>query len=159
MSSNNQTVHEDKTRDSEILAYRFQFEVSGIIEATEVISVSGFDLNVEAQSVNVSIGSKQATVKIPGKTGGVGPLQIRRALTSNMDFWDWTEAVLNATTSSDYRYNGRVTMYNSTGTPVGEWVFENAWPSAVSLGGLDSSGSGVAMEDLTIQIETLYYTG
>ena len=159
MSSNNQSVHEDKTRDSEILAYRFQFEVSGIIEATDVVSVSGFDLNVEAQTINVSSGSKQSIVKIPGKTGSVGPLQIRRALTSNMDFWKWVDATLNATSPSDYRYNGRVTMYNSKGTPVGEWVFENAWPSAVSLGGLDSSGSGVAMEDLTIQIETLYYAG
>ena len=157
MSSGNQAVSNDSTRDSEILAYRFQFEVSGVIEATEVVSVSGFDLSIDAQIKMESDGSKQHIIKIPGQTGQVGPLQIRRALTSNMDFWDWMEDVVDSKDPSSYRYNGRVTMYNSKGTPVGEWIFENAWPSAVSLSGLDSSSSGVAMEDLTIQIETLYY--
>ena len=157
MSSSNQMVSTDKTRDTEILAYRFQFEVSGVVEATEVVSVSGFDLSIDVQTKSESEGSKQAVSKLPGQTGQVGPLQITRALTSNMDFWDWTEDVLNAKSPSDYRYNGRVTVYNSIGTPVGEWIFENAWPSAVSLGGLDSSSSGVAMENLTIQIETLYW--
>ena len=159
MGSGNQAVSTDPTRDSEILAYRFKFEVSGVIEASEVVSVSGFDLSIDVQTKNESDGSKQRVVKMPGQTGQVGPLQIRRALTSNMDFWDWMESVVDAKDPKSYRHNGRVTMYNSKGTPVGEWIFENAWPSAVSLGGLDSSSSAVAMEDLTIQVETLYYYG
>jgi len=159
MASGNQAVSSDSTRDSEILAYRFSFEVSGAVEATEVVSVSGFDLSIDAQVKMESEGSKQHIIKLPGQTGQVGPLQIRRALTSNMDFWDWMEKVVDGKSPSDYRYNGRVTMFNSKGAPVGEWIFENAWPSAVSLSGLDSSSSAVAMEDLTIQIETLYYYG
>ena len=80
---------------------------------------------------------------------------LERELTTDMEMWDWFEAVRNG---SDFRFNASLTALDDTFTAVAQWNLINCWPSEV-YAMLSRTGTGpytpLMRERTVLAIETL----
>lgn len=143
----------DAVTGDPLVGFNFGLEVSGIMSGY-FTSVSGLGDTSEVAEHNV-VGESGLEVvrKIPGRITN-SDITLKRAITTNMDAWDWRKMVENGNVS-EARKNGSIIMYSQEGDEVARWNFERAWPSKIEADSIDSGGSTVMQESITIVFETL----
>lgn len=105
---------------------------------------------------------------IPGKTTleTLTVTYIDVASVDQQPLWSWLASIYNyndpvrmwsASKRSDYSGTGILVMYDTTGTPLEQWVMLDCWPKAVNFGDLDMSSSEEATIELTLRYSSLQY--
>jgi phage tail-like protein len=146
----------DAVTGDPIVSFNFEVDVQGMLTGF-FTSVSGLGGTSEvAEHLVVGTGGVQVVRKIPGRFEG-GAITLKRAITANMDAWEWRKLVENGHVS-DARRNGSIIMYDQEGSPVAQWDFTEAWPSKIEADSMDSGGSTVTQETVTLVYETLTRT-
>jgi hypothetical protein len=75
----------------------------------------------------------------------------------------WIKEVYDPQQGQFYPPNSRrlikecwLTLYDGCGTPIEQWIFEDAWPQSVNFQQLDMTQSGVLMCDITLRYTRAY---
>jgi phage tail-like protein len=136
-----------------IVSFNFGLEVQGIIDGF-FTSVSGLGGSSEvAEEKLIGPNGIQVVRKHPARFEG-GEITLKRAISDNMDAWKWRKMVETGKVA-EARSNGSVFLYDQEGNPVSQWDFTEGWPSKIEADSLDSGGSAVPQETITIVYETL----
>lgn len=143
----------DSVTGDPVVSFNFEVDAGGMLTGY-FTSVSGLGGTSEvAEHLVVGVGGIQVVRKIPGRYEG-GEITLKRAVTANMDAWEWRKMVENGKVA-EARRNGSIIMYDQEGAPVAQWDFTEAWPSKIEADSLDSGGSAVTQESITLVYETL----
>ena len=129
--------------------FRFLVEIEGVTQA-------GFaecdGLTSEVEVIEYREGGDVSSVrKIPGLTK-YSNITLKRGLTNSRDLYDWH---LSAVRGSVERKNGSIIVLDDGGQEAVRWNFSNGWPSKYEGPSLCAKGNNVAIETLTITIESL----
>ena len=89
-------------------------------------------------------------IKIPGRLTWTD-ITLRRIVTSDTQLSEWRKLVEDSDVVNA-RADGQITIFDSTGNPIGIWQFERGWPSEITT---RSDGDGLALEEITITHEGL----
>lgn len=110
-------------------------------------------LAVEIQVVEVSLSSKDTvTRKRPGTTK-YSEITLKRTLSSDKSFWTWIKGICDG--KPDFRTGGAIMMFDIGGTMIGNWTFDNAWPSKWTASDLSVDTDDPMQEEVTLQVELL----
>lgn len=127
--------------------YRFLLEIDGITQAG-FTECTGLGSDVEV--VEYREGGDAATVrKLPGKVS-YPDLVLKWGLTDSRELYDWHFMALNGEID---RKNGSIVVLDDVGEEAVRWNFEQAWPSKWKGPDANSTGSEVAIEELTVSCE------
>lgn len=110
-----------------------------------------------------------AKTYIPGKTTleTLTVTYIDVATVDQQPLWSWLASVYNyndpvkmhsASKRSDYSGTGILVMYDTTGTPLEQWVMIDCWPKGVNFGDLSMEDSEPAEIELTLRYSAIKYT-
>ncbi|MCA1668261.1 MAG: phage tail protein [Thermomicrobia bacterium] len=121
-------------------------------------SVDGLERKVEVVKLTQATKEgKSLTKHVMGNTTLGGELTLKRAMTANMEMWDWRKLVEEGK-MKDARVNGTITLYDSEGKATAEWNVTNAWPSSVSGPDISAKSNEAAIETVVIVHEGLMRT-
>lgn len=136
-----------------LTTFSFAVEIDGV-EVAAFKEASGID------STNEVIEYKESTTegrmiirKVPGSKSW-SDVTLRRRLDDSQAFWEWRQQVLDGDIDSARR-NGSIVLFDSMGTEVARWNFENGWPSNWKGADLDAGANDIAVEEVTIAHEGL----
>ena len=87
-------------------------------------------------------------------TTSYGDITLKRPLSNNKEFYDWTQEVV-AGKQATFRRTGSVVLHDMTGKEVGRWEFTMAFPKKWSASDLDVGSDDVMVEEITLAIEGL----
>ena len=127
----------------------FIVEIDGIASSsfTHVEGVSGTTEVIEYRE-----GNEQNTVRLfPGLTR-YGPITLKRGLSDNSELWDWYES--NIDEPVDARSMSIIFLDRCRNEQV-RYIFAECWPSDYYIEPLDSNPSGIAIEVIVIQCESM----
>lgn len=115
--------------------------------------VSGLGVEINVVEFTTT-GPKGDTVirKRPGTTK-YSELSLKRTLSPDKSFWEWFKSIRDG--KKDFRANGAIMMFDISGTVIGNWKFENAWPSKWSASDLSVDTDDPMQEEITLQVEML----
>ncbi len=136
-----------------LIGSRFSIEMDGVSMAY-FQEVSGFSNETELIDDKV-VGNNGQTVvrKLPGQLTW-GPITLKRGLTSDMELWNWRQAVIEGDTPN-MRRNGSLIMFNHNQEEVSRYNFFDAWPSKWTGPAGNAGDTAVAVEEIEIQYESL----
>lgn len=137
-----------------MVGFNYSVDAGGMLTGF-FTSVSGLgnSSEVTTELVMAADGKNQVVMKQPGRHEG-GEISLKRGITSNMDAWTWRKMVEDGNYVGA-RTNGSIYMYDQTGAVIGQWDFTQAWPSKIDTDSLDTGGSGVISETITLVYESL----
>ncbi|MEQ8437404.1 MAG: phage tail protein [Ilumatobacter fluminis] len=137
-------------QDDELIGSWFEVKLDNGV--TGMFSdVSG--LAIEVQVVEQTLSAQDtATRKRPGTTK-YQEITLKRTLSPDKKFWEWAKSIRDG--KADFRTNGAVMLYDIAGTIIGNWRFENAWPSKWSASDLSVDTDDLMQEEVTLQVELL----
>ncbi len=139
------------TSEDALIGSRFAIDIDGVTMAY-FESASGFSSETELVEQKVVMSNGVTVVrKIPGQLTW-GPLTLTRGVTTDMEFWNWRQAVIDGDTNG-MRRNCSLIMYDHTGAEKLRYNFEAAWPSKWSGPDVKADDSSVVIETLEIQYE------
>ena len=127
----------------------FVVEIDGIASSsfTHVEGVSSTTEVVEYRE-----GTEQNIVRLfPGLTR-YGPITLKRGLSDNSELWDWYES--NIDDPVDTRAMSIIFLDRGRNEQV-RYNFADCWPSDYYIEPLDSNPSGIAIEVIVIQCESM----
>lgn len=127
----------------------FIVEIDGIVSSS-FISVEGIGTEMEVIEFQQGSGSKEVQL-LPG-VSRAGPLTLRRGVTENTELWDWYETVRDG--SVDRRAMS-VVLQDHAREEKARYNFDECWPSEYGIEKLEAIPSGVAVEVLVVQCETM----
>lgn len=113
------------------------------------IGISG--LVSENEVLEFREGTGDGIVKIPGDAR-FGDITLVRGLTGIDALWEWRLEVVDGVFE---RRNGTIIFYDSMGAEVQRWNFINGWPSKWEGPTLTPGSNVVAVESITITVESL----
>lgn len=136
-------------REDPLVAFKFGLEIEGKLSGY-FATVSGIGSQSEVIENKISNPETGETIiqKIPGRLAWTD-VTLRRGVTSNVDVWDWRQAVVQGKIE-DARTNCSIVAYNQANEEIGRWNFENAWPSRVTGPEMDSGSQAYMIEEITI---------
>lgn len=141
------------TSENVLTGFQFSLEVDGVGRKT-FTSIDGIGITVESiETWGSDAGAKIFEQKIAGKTS-YSDLTIVANMTPDSFLRDWRLEVVQGKYSG-YRRNGSVVMYDTELTEQARFNFENAWPSAWSLGSLTAGSSAALTETVTVVVERI----
>lgn len=91
--------------------------------------------------------------KVPGAKKW-SDIVLKRRVDDSLALWEWRQQVLDGDIDSARR-NGSLVIYDSMGTEVARWNFENGWPSNWKGSDLNAGSDEIAVEEVTISHEGL----
>jgi phage tail-like protein len=142
-------------RDDPYSALNFEVVFAGVFDDGKAVSGSFaevFGLDVSIETIEYRNGSEDATVrKIPGLRKFTN-VTLKRGITGDLGFWNWTKAVMNGQV---LRANGTITLLDEARQPVMTWKIRRAWPCKLSGPALNAKGNDVAIETLELCHEGL----
>lgn len=141
-------ITKDTITGDPFVSYNFALDLGGkaIGYFTEC---SGLGSENEVTEMKLTAqGDKEAVRKIPGRLKW-GDITLKRGLTTNLDIWQWRQAVERGNVDSA-RINGSIMMYDNIGTLIAQWDFVRAWPSKLSGPSLNTESSAAGIEEVTI---------
>jgi phage tail-like protein len=128
------------------------------------LTAGGQDIGLFRDLVTMSSGADPATlVNTAGDRNVKTLLPAKRppdfvvlshGLTSSTEIQAWHDLVLDGNVAGA-RKDAVLTLYDSAHQPVARYHLENAWPSKVELGELESGTTQVVMETVTIVCERI----
>ncbi|MEX1018381.1 MAG: phage tail protein [Litorilinea sp.] len=136
-----------------LVGFQFSLDVNGMTGYFTEVSGIGSENAVVTHKV-VTTDAKEVTLQIPGRVEW-GEVTLKRGLTTNIEFWEWREAVVTGTVATA-RQDCTITMYDREYAPVVVWNLVNAWPSKLSGPSIASDSNDFTIEELTIVHEGLY---
>jgi phage tail-like protein len=83
---------------------------------------------------------------------GFGPIVLTRGMATDTSLWDWYH---NIVTGIPDRRDGSVFLMNEIGVDIFEWDFTAAWPNTITGPSMDASANAVALEVLTLVVESI----
>ena len=124
-----------------------------------VLTADGHDVASFRDLVTMSSGADPATLVSTSGDRNVRTLLpakrspdfvvLQHALTTSTEIQAWHDLVLNGDVAGA-RKDTTLTMYAADGTPVARYHLENAWPSKLELGELESGTTQLVMETVTV---------
>ena len=140
---------EGPAQDVELVGSWFSVELDNGIEGF-FSEVTGLDYEVEVIEITDTKSGDTTTRKRPGTTS-YSDLTLKRTLSADKSFWDWTKKIRDGKT--DYRTNGAVVVFDMSGKEMARWTVTNDWPSKWSASDLDVGSDDLMEEDVTLQCE------
>lgn len=136
-------------REDPLVAFKFGLEIEGKLSGF-FATVSGIGSQSEVIENKISNPETGETIiqKIPGRLAWTDVV-LRRGVTSNVDVWDWRQAVVQGKIE-DARTNCSIVAYNQGNEEIARWNFENAWPSRVTGPEMDAGSQMYMIEEITI---------
>jgi phage tail-like protein len=136
-------------REDPLVAFKFGLEIEGKLGGF-FATVSGIGSQSEVIENKISNPETGETIvqKIPGRLAWTD-VTLRRGVTSNVDVWDWRQAVVQGKIE-DARTNCSIVAYNQGNEEIARWNFENAWPSRVTGPEMDAGSQTYMIEEITI---------
>ncbi|MEE8392167.1 MAG: phage tail protein [Anaerolineae bacterium] len=141
-------------REDPLVAFKFGLEIEGKL-AGYFQTVSGIGSESEIIEHKIVDDNTGETInqKIPGRLTWTD-VTLKRGVTSNIDVWEWRQEVVDGKVD-DARTNCSIVAYNQTNDEVARWNLENAWPSKIAGPEMDSGGTDLMVEEMTIVHEGL----
>lgn len=136
-----------------LVSFQFALEINDMTGYFTEVSGIVFDNAVATHKV-VTPNGKEVVLQVPGRADG-GELTLKRGLTTNTEFWEWREMVINGQVA-EARVDGSIVMFNREYEEVRRWSFVNAWPSKISGPQISADSNDLTIEELTIVHEGLY---
>lgn len=136
-----------------LVGFSFSLDVQGTISGY-FTEISG--LGSESEIVEHKVTSPEGRdiiQKIPGRTKYTD-VTLKRGVTSSMDIWAWRKKVEDGDIVGA-RKNGTITMYDQAMTAVAKWNIIRCWPTKISGPSMNSDGSSVTIEELSITFEEM----
>ncbi len=142
--------------DAEVLAgYNFKIEV-GSVAIAEFKEVSGLETAVEVITHEVVTAEGHHVIrKLPGRRL-TGDITCRRGLSSDKQWWDWLKKI---DTAAPDRMDGSIVVYDNAGGEQARFNFMQAWPSKVSVSGMNSASNEILMEEVVLTHEGIEMPG
>ncbi|MHB8644180.1 MAG: phage tail protein [Thermomicrobiales bacterium] len=113
-------------------------------------SIDGLEGKVElVKLTQATKEGKSITVHTVGNSSVGGEVTLKRAMTSNMEMWDWRKLIEEGELTKA-RVNGTITLYDTAGKANAKWDLSNCWPSSVSGPDLTAKDNSPAMETVVI---------
>jgi phage tail-like protein len=136
-----------------LAGYSFSVEIDQTIIA-QFKEVSGISAEIQTiEHRENKVGGLPVMKKLPGAKKW-GDLTLKRGRTDSSALWDWIKKVQDGDIDGA-RKNGSIVLYDYKHGEVARFNFVGAWPSKVSLGGLNAGGNDVLVEECTITHEGL----
>jgi phage tail-like protein len=136
-----------------LIGAHFALDVDGVVSAF-FAEASGFNNKSEVVTHSaVDEKGKQVLHKIPGNLS-YDDLVLRRGITDSVALWEWRKKVIDGDVIHA-RANGSVIMYNQHGDEMARWNFVNGWPSGWKGPDVKADDNAVALEEVTITVESL----
>ena len=130
-------------------SYNFLVEIDGVT-TSGFLSVDGLESTSDV--VAYREGSEDITSrKLPGLRH-VSNIVLRRGLTDSTDLWEWRKKVIDGRTECQ---SGAIVILNEAREEAVRFSFRGAWPCRYSIGRLDATDKGVAIEEIEMVIEYL----
>lgn len=118
-------------------------------------SIDGLESKVEVNKLMQSTkDGKSTVVHQVGNSNLGGEVTLKRAMTSNMEMWDWRKLVEEGKIP-EARVNGTITIYDNAGVAKAKWDLTACWPSSVTGPDLTTKSNEPAMETIIIVHEGL----
>lgn len=131
----------------------FFVEVDGVTVA-QFKEATGIDSETAVIEYKESTANGKLLIrKVPGAPKWAD-IVLKRRLDDSKSLWDWRQVVLNGDIDGARR-NGSIVIYDSMGTEVARWNFENGWPSHWKGSDLNAGSDEIVVEELTITHEGL----
>lgn len=134
-------------REDPLIDYRFGLEIEGRLVAY-FTSVSGMGSESEVVEHKIVSETGQIIQLIPGQVSWT-PITLSRGLTSNLDVWEWRQAVVDGR-MEEVHTNCSIVVYDAANQEVARWNLKNAWPSAVSAPAAEDESTEYMVESITI---------
>lgn len=133
--------------------YAFQVEVDGVTIA-QFKEASGLSQEISViEHQENKPGAIPVTKKLPG-IAKWGDITLKRGQTNDAGWWKWMKEVSEGKIDSARR-NASIVLYDyERGEQLRFNVF-NAWPSKLTVGGLQAGGTEVVVEEVTLVHEGL----
>lgn len=141
-------------REDPLVAFKFGLEIEGKL-AGYFQTVSGIGSESEVIEHKIVDDNTGETInqKIPGRLTWTD-ITLKRGVTSSIDVWEWRQEVVDGKVD-DARTNCSIVAYNQANDEVARWNLESAWPSKVVGPEMDSGGTDLMVEEMTIVHEGL----
>ena len=136
-----------------LVGFQFALDVNDMTGYFTEVSGIGSENAVVTHKV-VTAEGKEVTLQIPGRVEW-GEITLKRGLTTNIEFWDWREAVVLGTVAAA-RKDCTITMFDREYAGVVTWTLINAWPSKISGPSIAADSNDFTIEELTLVHEGLY---
>jgi phage tail-like protein len=132
-------------------AFRFVVQIDGVTEAvfTEC-TLPILEVEVHQQMEG---GLNDAVHQIPGRVKA-GKITLKRGMTTSSELLSWYMDIVQGKISNSQRKIS-VVMYDSLGSEVMRWNFQNAFPSKWTGPAFASERSQVAIETLELVYQTM----
>jgi phage tail-like protein len=133
--------------------YAWQVEVDQVTIA-QFKEVSGLSAEIQVIEYKANkAGGIPVIKKLPGSRKW-GDITLKRGKTDDPGWWKWMQEVQEGKIESARR-NASVVLYDYERGERARFNIINAWPSKVSIGGLQAGASDVAIEEVTLVHEGL----
>jgi phage tail-like protein len=120
-------------------------------------SIDGLESKVEVNKLTQATKEgKSITIHQVANSALGGQVTLKRAMTSNMEMWDWRKLVEEGKLK-DARVNGTITIFDNSAEmkATAKWDLTNCWPSSVTGPDLSTKGNDPAIETIVIEHEGL----
>lgn len=144
------TVVTGALQDEELIGSWFTVKLDNGVTG-KFSDVSG--LTIEVQVVETTLSDTDtATRKRPGTTK-YQEINLKRTLSPDKGFWNWAKSIRDG--KKDFRTSGAIMLFDISGAMIGNWTFQNAWPSKWSASDLSVDTDDLMQEEVTLQVELL----
>ncbi|MBE9182826.1 phage tail protein [Oculatella sp. LEGE 06141] len=135
---------------------RFYIEVGGTI-AAEFTECSGISVQVKKEVYFEGGVNEQQRIRLGHAE--FADVTLKRGITDNMGFWEWTSQVFTEGTNQGggktSRHNVNILVFDQSGKIMQSWTLIGAVPVAWKVPALQASGNTVVIEELTLAYEGL----
>jgi phage tail-like protein len=130
-----------------VLSTRFVLELDGASQMT-FNQVTGMTMSTTAAETELFASGGRGVVKNPGNQEPT-ELNLTRQLDADTTMWDWFQKLVEG--AREWR-NGSLIIYggNAADEELVRYNFVEAWPSKVSVSGLDAAGKDTLTEETTL---------
>lgn len=125
----------------------------GTVEGPQAgfLEVTGLESSIEVIEYRTGNDKEGSARKIPGLSKA-GDVTLKRGIIGSLNLYRWFDAVRNG---EDARRTVTIMLVNEKREPVMVWKLLRAQPVKIGFGGLNATGSDIAMEELVLAYERL----
>jgi phage tail-like protein len=139
-------------RRDPLLAFTFKVTIDGQ-QTAHFRSVSG--LKIETEVIEFREGGDTGVIRKLAGVTRYANIRLTRAFTGDRSLYDWYVTTQKPQPTT---IDGRITMFDRSGTQIAAWTFSNGFPVKWELSELDASKNEVAIETIEIAHEGLTFS-
>jgi phage tail-like protein len=142
-----------------LISYTFGVDFTGKLagKTRYFREVSGIGSENTVITSNLDAGGKRIPAqKQPGQAKYTN-ITLKRGVTEDLSLWEWRQLIIDGKIK-DNRSDGSIFLFDQAGTEVARWNFQYAWPTKISGPQFSSTGNEVAVEEMTLVVESIKRT-